>query len=45
MPDDPKVHGALRAAVKQLDAIVKEQERAVQRILGLVELCHAACRR
>ncbi|MFN3075686.1 MAG: hypothetical protein ABT940_02170 [Alphaproteobacteria bacterium] len=37
MGDDPRVHAALKAAVKQLEAAVKEQERAVERILGLVE--------
>lgn len=38
MAHDPKVHAAVRAAVKQLDTVVLEQERAVDRILGLLEL-------
>ncbi|MEO5374928.1 MAG: hypothetical protein H7840_11705 [Alphaproteobacteria bacterium] len=37
MTDDPRIHAALAAAVKQLEAVVKEQERAVDRIIGLVE--------
>lgn len=37
MKDDPKIHAALTAAVKQLEAVVTEQERAVDRILGIVE--------
>jgi chemotaxis regulatin CheY-phosphate phosphatase CheZ len=35
---DPKVDAALGAAVRHLDATAREQERAVSRILGLVEL-------
>ncbi|MBF0563384.1 MAG: hypothetical protein HQL37_15545 [Alphaproteobacteria bacterium] len=38
MADDPRVHAALKAAVKQLEAAVREQEGAVERILGLVEI-------
>lgn len=36
-PDD-KVDAALVAAIRNLEAAVQEQERAVNRILGLVEL-------
>lgn len=37
--NDPQaVEGALRAAVGQLDAVLEEQERAANRILGLAEL-------
>jgi hypothetical protein len=35
---DPKVDAALGAAVRHLDAAAREQEQAVNRILGLVEL-------
>ena len=39
VPDDPRrVDAALRAAVTQLESAVAEQERAVNRILGLAEL-------
>lgn len=35
---DVKVDAALAAAVRQLEAALKEQEQAVSRIIGLVEL-------
>ena len=35
--DDKKVHAALTRAVQQLESAVREQEQAVDRILGLIE--------
>lgn len=37
-PLDDKVNAALVAAIRNLEAAVQEQERAVNRILGLAEL-------
>ncbi|MBK1663473.1 hypothetical protein CKO38_03060 [Rhodospirillum rubrum] len=38
MSDPKKVQAALNTSLKVLDSVVKEQERAVNRILGLAEL-------
>ncbi len=35
---DPRVVAALAAAVKQIDSVISETERGVNRILGLIEL-------
>jgi len=42
LSNDPQgVEGALRAAVRQLDFVLAEQDRAATRILGLAELLMA----
>jgi hypothetical protein len=38
MADPKKVQAALQTSIKVLESVVKEQERAVSRILGLTEL-------
>ncbi|MCF8483002.1 MAG: hypothetical protein K9H25_21470 [Rhodospirillum sp.] len=38
MADPRKVQAALQTSIKVLESVVKEQERAVSRILGLSEL-------
>ncbi|WP_413204558.1 hypothetical protein [Rhodospirillum sp. A1_3_36] len=38
MADQKKVQAALQTSIKVLESVVKEQERAVSRILGLSEL-------
>ncbi len=39
--DDKKVHAAMTRAAQQLESAVKEQEAAVNRILGLCEAIHS----